>query len=150
MSRLSSKIYNPRATGSLHHFMLKLFCAVLKTAPFSVNSSTFLPIIGVSCCLQVSSGLKQVQICIWTIRGTFFAISFTKTNYCGIFENVADLTLFLRASLKPAKKGTDWVKLLALASKTCFNSAFPFWLRSCLNATSLEKDRFKTTVIYIT
>ena len=33
------KKYNPR-TGSLRHFMLKVFCASLKPAPFSVNSST--------------------------------------------------------------------------------------------------------------
>ena len=40
MSRLSTKNYNPRATGSLRHFMLKVFYAVLKTESFSVNSST--------------------------------------------------------------------------------------------------------------
>ena len=37
---LSTKSYNPRATGSLCHFMLKVFCTILKPAPFSVNSST--------------------------------------------------------------------------------------------------------------
>ena len=40
MSRLSSsKNCNPRATGSLHHFMLKVFYAIFKTVPFSVNRS---------------------------------------------------------------------------------------------------------------
>ena len=41
VTRLSPKNYNPRATGRLRHFMLKLFYTVLKTVPFSVNSSTF-------------------------------------------------------------------------------------------------------------
>ena len=40
MSMLSTKDYNPRVTGSLRHFVLKVFCANLKTAPFSINSST--------------------------------------------------------------------------------------------------------------
>ena len=40
MSRLSNKNYKPRATGSLCHFILKVFCAVLKTVPFSLNCST--------------------------------------------------------------------------------------------------------------
>ena len=31
---------NPRATGSLRHFMLKVFCLTLKSAPFSVYSSS--------------------------------------------------------------------------------------------------------------
>ena len=39
MSRLSTKNYKPRATGSLRHCMLKVFCAVLKTAPFRLNYS---------------------------------------------------------------------------------------------------------------
>ena len=39
MSRLSTKNYKPRATGSLRHFMLKVFCAVLKTAPYRLNYS---------------------------------------------------------------------------------------------------------------
>ena len=48
MPRPSTINYNPRATGSLRHFMLnagteypwlKVFCAVLKTASLSVNSS---------------------------------------------------------------------------------------------------------------
>ena len=39
MSGLSTKNYKPRATGSLSHFMSNVFCAVLKTAPFSVNCS---------------------------------------------------------------------------------------------------------------
>ena len=30
---------NPRATGSLRHFIVNLFCATLKTAPISVNIS---------------------------------------------------------------------------------------------------------------
>ena len=37
MSRLSTKNYEPRATGSLRHLMLKVFCAVLKTAPYRLN-----------------------------------------------------------------------------------------------------------------
>ena len=37
---MSNKNLNPRATESLRHFMLKVFCAILKTAPFSVNSSS--------------------------------------------------------------------------------------------------------------
>ena len=37
------KSYNPGATGSLRHFMLKVFCANLKIVPFSINSSTFYP-----------------------------------------------------------------------------------------------------------
>ena len=41
MSRLSTKNYNPGATGSLHHFMLKLFRTILNPAPFSVKSSNF-------------------------------------------------------------------------------------------------------------
>ena len=40
MSRLSSKNYNPRVTGSLRHFMLIMFRANLKPALFSTNSST--------------------------------------------------------------------------------------------------------------
>ena len=41
MSRHSTKNYKPRATGSLRHLMLKLkvFCAVLKTAPYRLNYS---------------------------------------------------------------------------------------------------------------
>ena len=31
------KNYKPRATGSLPHLMLKVFCAVLKTAPYRLN-----------------------------------------------------------------------------------------------------------------
>ena len=42
ISRLSTKTCNPGATGSLRHLILKVFCAVLKSAPFSVNSSTLL------------------------------------------------------------------------------------------------------------
>ena len=37
MSRLSTKNYKPRATGSLRHLMLKVFCAVLLTAPYRLN-----------------------------------------------------------------------------------------------------------------
>ena len=40
MSRLSTKNYKPRATGSLHHLMLKVFCAIVKTAPYRLNYST--------------------------------------------------------------------------------------------------------------
>ena len=36
MLRLTTKSYSPR----LRHFMLKVFCAVLKTASYSLNSST--------------------------------------------------------------------------------------------------------------
>ena len=39
MSRLSTKNYKPRATGSLRHLMLKVFCAVLLTAPYRLNYS---------------------------------------------------------------------------------------------------------------
>ena len=41
MFRLSTKNFKPRATGSLslHHLLLKVFCAILKTAPVYVNSS---------------------------------------------------------------------------------------------------------------
>ena len=31
-----------KSTGSLRHFMLKVFCAVFETPPFSVNCSIFL------------------------------------------------------------------------------------------------------------
>ena len=40
MFRHSTKKYKPRATGSLRHLMLKVFCAVLKTAPYRLNYST--------------------------------------------------------------------------------------------------------------
>ena len=39
MSRLSTENYNSRATGSLRHFMLNVFCTTLKTAPISVKIS---------------------------------------------------------------------------------------------------------------
>ena len=39
MSRLSTKNNNSRTTGSLRHFLLKMFCATLKNAPISVKSS---------------------------------------------------------------------------------------------------------------
>ena len=39
MSRLSTKNNNPTPTGSQRNFMLKVFSAILKTAPLSVNSS---------------------------------------------------------------------------------------------------------------
>ena len=42
MSRLSTKNYKPRATGSLRHLMLKVFCAVLKTAPYRLNYSNYI------------------------------------------------------------------------------------------------------------
>ena len=41
MSRLSTKNYKPRATGSLHHLMLMVICAVLLTAPYRLNYSTY-------------------------------------------------------------------------------------------------------------
>ena len=40
--RLSTKNYKPRATGSLSHLMLKVFCTVLKTAPYRLNYSMLL------------------------------------------------------------------------------------------------------------
>ena len=42
MSRLSTKNYKPRVTGSLHHVMLKVFCAVLLTTPYRLNYSIWL------------------------------------------------------------------------------------------------------------
>ena len=42
MSRLSTKNNNPTPTGSQRNFMLKVFSAILKTAPLSVNSSIIL------------------------------------------------------------------------------------------------------------
>ena len=39
LDRLSTKNYKPRATGSLRHLMLKVFCAILKTAPYRLNYS---------------------------------------------------------------------------------------------------------------
>ena len=39
MSRLYTKNYNPRSTGSLRHFMIKVFCAILITAPLYDNNS---------------------------------------------------------------------------------------------------------------
>ena len=38
-SRLSTKNYKPRATESLRHLMLKLFCAILLSAPNRLNYS---------------------------------------------------------------------------------------------------------------
>ena len=40
MSRHSTKNYKPGATGSLRHLVLKVFCAVLLTAPYRLNYST--------------------------------------------------------------------------------------------------------------
>ena len=37
--RFMYKVQAINQTGSLHHFMLKVFCTILKTALFSVNSS---------------------------------------------------------------------------------------------------------------
>ena len=37
---LSTKKYNPRATENLRYFMLKVFFAILKPAPFYVTMSS--------------------------------------------------------------------------------------------------------------
>ena len=61
-----TKIYNPRATGSLRHFMLYVFCATLKPAPLSVNSST--PVYRLGCqrsALLAFNPIHQVFIILW-------------------------------------------------------------------------------------
>ena len=41
MSRLSTKNYKPRATGSLRHLMLKVLARHTITAPYRLNYSSF-------------------------------------------------------------------------------------------------------------
>ena len=43
MSRLSTKNYNPRATGSLRHLMLKVLARHTLTAPYRLNYSICFP-----------------------------------------------------------------------------------------------------------
>ena len=45
MYRLSTKNYNPRATGSLRHLMLKVLARHTLTAPSRLNYSTFRAIV---------------------------------------------------------------------------------------------------------
>ena len=41
MYRLSTKNYNPRATGSLRHLMLKVLARHTLTAPYRLSYSTY-------------------------------------------------------------------------------------------------------------
>ena len=102
--------YKPRATGSLRHFMLKVFCAILKTAPISVNSSNNIFDVFSECmrCIWAEKwpsvanrggylNLVEIKIeIIWTIwsRGTCLTIQ---------------LTLNKRKEIEIQEQGTNYV-----------------------------------------
>ena len=78
MSRVSTTNYKPRATGSLRHLTLKVFCAVLKTAPYRLNFLRYTKILcpltlcpsctSLMCCLRSEYRLPHTghaRLCFW-------------------------------------------------------------------------------------
>ena len=62
MSRLSTKNYKPRATGSLRHLMLKVLARHTITAPYRLNYSTSL--LSISFSISFRLGVNRVKPCL--------------------------------------------------------------------------------------
>ena len=134
--------------GGLGNIEVKNTCRESKSVMFSSNSllsslsTSSRPMRGVNCSLQVSSGLKNVQICISIIRGMLWIKSLNLNGSNKVWKQPIYLQTFswscLSSNLKSPNFLANLLDLLAKTLMSWFCAAFEsvFW-----NATTLHRGR---------
>ena len=132
MSRISTKYYNPRATGSLHHFMLKFFsnCAILCKQLYIVCAvSNILGIAHMICCHH---HCLMMVIITQVISDTLPIIP--------IIPHVDDKSpVYCGSQFLPWETGRILEKLLTVLVKVFkANANYSFWMISHIHLTNIE------------